>query len=121
MGLEVKVVVFLPKELKEIFKEVLKEEKKDKNLKEGDEEFVFDDFPRKGYASWWGEIKPKKIHLKFLDLEKSKELRRNEKELIFILQPDKWVKGWFEFEKDQSKIFVKFRPIKEEEKGMFLA
>jgi len=116
---EVKVVVFLPKELKEVFEEVLIEEKKDKNLKKEDEGFVFDDFPRKEYASWWGEIKPKKIHLKFLDL-KRKVLRKNERELIFVLQADEWVKGWFEFEKDQSKIFVKFRPIKEEEKGMFL-
>ena len=106
---EVKVVVFLPKELKEIFKEVLKEEKKDKNLKENDEEFVFEDFPRK-YASWWGKINPKRIFLKFYSLESSEKFKRNEG-LTFILQPGV-IKGWFEYPKGEgSDIVIKFNPF----------
>ena len=107
---EVKVVVFLPKELKEVFEEVLIEEKKDKNLKKRDEGFIFDDFPRKEYASWWGKINPKRIFLKFYSLESSEKFKKNEG-LTFILQP-KMIKGWFEYPKGEgSDIIIKFNPF----------
>jgi len=118
---EVKIEVCVPKNLKETFMEVLVEEKKDKNLEEKDGEFIFDDFPKKKkYARWWRqEVKPKRIFLKLSEIESRFE--KNES-LIFILQPDEWVRGWFEYSKEGSKIYIKFNPIREEkgEKGKIL-
>ena len=116
---EVKIEVCVPKDLKEIFREVLIEEKRDKNLKEKGGEFIFDDFPKKKkYARWWRqEVKPKRIFLKFSESGFGKNER-----LTFILHPDEWVRGWFEYSKEGSKIYIKFNPIREKEgeKGKIL-